>query len=250
MKKVVSILLMLSLILCVNISVFASNNETFSDTVPFVTEINSNEFVINYSDVEETEDGNFKFLRTDKTNNTRSVNGSEVRQVAVVIPYTEEYREEIRTKIEENKNANNARGRIEHYDEKIDSSRSFTIFMTVNFVTETESNGMTYAKVVSANGGFTNQGGNYVGNGIYVRSQSLEVHTIGTGKGLGGGVINQVDTATFPNTNSGWSYTAPTNWQTVFHTAGGYYDISARYTVTSGRGTSTTTTETVLGISM
>lgn len=236
-KQMKCSILAIALLVSLGVSTKAIDETDFSGGTAIV-ESTSDEKIINirYSNITETEEGNFLFTLVETVPSARNMDNVQYRQAALVVPYSEEYRDELRTIVDRKTAAPRATITID--DEKVDTSQSFTFFMTVKFQSRQENSGITYARVVSANGGYYSQGGNYVGSGMYVRSHKVEMHTWGGRLGDNGDneTIMQSKTETPTYTSNTWSYNAPSDWVDVFYLAGGYHDISARYSVVAGRG--------------
>ncbi len=153
-------------------------------------------------------------------------------ETVLVIPLTEEYRQELSDLL-----SSNSSGSIEiSPNDVVDPSLSMSIHITATF--EYQDKGvMKYVRLHKAVGGFTGASGatgDYVGSGVYVTGQELYAG-IG-GKGLNGSPVSERDTASLRTTLRNWTYYAPSEWDYVFIDGIGFAGIT--YTVTLARGTS------------
>lgn len=194
---------------------------------------------IRYDSVSETDDGNFifSFTETDKsfTRNTTH----EKKTSMLVVPSNKEYYDEIKAEIEKNQSA---RYDASYYDTAVDTSRSYTIFATVYYDKVTAVNGQLYIKVSSVSGGFygaSGTTGNYVGSGVYIESQALEIQS--SGNPLGGtdtNYIMQKENLEFTGTQRSWSCATPSDWIPVYQYSMGDAKLGIILSVTARRGTS------------
>lgn len=196
---------------------------------------------IRYDSVSETDDGYFIFSFTETSNSLAKELEQEIKTSVLVVPTNEEYYNDLKSKIEKDKIV---RASASYYETTVDSSQSYTIFMTVNF-DKTTVDGKIYVRVSSITGGFTGgsgSSGNYVGSGVYIESQTLEVVTAGNplNHPTDERFLNQMDTETFANTASSWSYAAPSGWYQVYQYSMPYARVQANLNVVARRGTSGT----------
>lgn len=152
-------------------------------------------------------------------------------ETVLVIPFTEEYRQELSDLL-----SANSSGSFEMSPEDVvDPSLSMSIHITATF--EYQDVGvMRYVRLDEAVGGYTGASGttgDYVGSGVYVTGQDL-LAGIG-GRGLNGSPVSERDTASLRTNLRNWTYYAPSDWDYVFIDGIGFSGIT--YTVTLARGT-------------
>ena len=235
---------LLSLVMCFSLvqTSYAEEKSATPENIRIATE-DGTMIHLHYANAEEQDDGSFVFTRTDYMEPNSDGSIDEYHQSVTVVPLTEEYHQELVDMIARDAANDTAadsdaesatRGTVTLSDSTVDTTYTFSFNMTVVINTKSV-NYLTYAKITSVSGGYYSYGGNYVGDGVYIRSQKVQIKVLG---GLaGGGTTNSQTTTKYPaaGTNA-WNYTTPSNWEHVFYHAGGHHDISAFYSIKAGRG--------------
>lgn len=115
-------------------------------------------------------------------------------------------------------------------------------FNTTVSYNKTTVSGADYYKITSITGGFYDAGttGSYVGENVYVTSHYINVSQCGTPISGTPTSISQTDSASFSNSNRSWSYTPPSSWVAIEDLAA-YAIVGAQYYFTLARGASSWT---------